>query len=692
MGLVQRPHRWVGTLPLDPAAISADMTEVRSAPPIVRGWVALLALGLLAQLVATLGPWPSTLLDGRPMDTIYNGVLAGAAVLCAMRAAARGRDERLPWALIAVGLALYAGGNVYWSWVLANLDEAPYPSVADGLWLSFYPFAYVAIVLLARARMPRLGVRLWLDGLIAALTVAALSAAIVFKAVRASTGGDAAAIWTNLAYPIADMVLMGLVVGVMAAGRRRLDRTWLALGLGFGVFAVCDSVYLYQVAKDTYATGGVLDLGWIAGAVIISLAAWQPARRETGPTDEVPSIVLPVVLSLGSLALLVQDHGSSTETLAVALAAASMLAVICRLAVTHHQSRENLVLSRQQARTDALTGLGNRLKLLRDLELLRAEEQTTPHLLLLFDLDGFKTYNDSYGHPAGDALLRQLGLQLAAAVADAADAYRIGGDEFCVLAPWPADVPPDTLIDRARISLSTHGEGFKVGASCGFARIPAEGVEASEALRVADRRLYAEKNSGRISALAQSKSVLLRAVGEWDADLGAHGEAVALLAAATARELGLDDEAIERVATAAELHDIGKIAIPRAILQKNGPLDADEWEFLRRHTLIGERIVAGAPALGGVAKMIRSSHERWDGHGYPDALAGDEIPLGAQIVFVCDAYSAMTSERPYAPAVTETAALAELRRHAGSQFAPAVVDAFLRAVAQEQVAAGLVQR
>jgi two-component system cell cycle response regulator len=662
---------------------------VKSASPIVRAWVALLGFGLLAQLVATLGPWPSTLLDSTPMDTIYNAVLLGAAVLCGMRAVAH-RDERLPWAIVAVGLALYAGGNVYWSWVLADLDEAPYPSIADGLWLSFYPLAYLAIVLLARSRMPRLGIRLWLDGLIAALTVAALSAAVVFKAVHQATGGDTWAIWTNLAYPIADMILFGLVVGIMAAGRKRLDRTWLVLGAGFGIFAICDSVYLYQVAKETYATGGVLDLGWIAGAVIIGLAAWQPARRETGPSDDVPSILVPVVLSLGSLALLVQDHGSSTETLAVVLAAASMVAVIGRLAVTHHQSREHLSFSRHQARTDSLTGLGNRLKLLRDLELLRADDEPQPHLLLLFDLDGFKHYNDSYGHPAGDALLRQLGTQLAAAVD--ADAYRIGGDEFCVLAPWDADRAPDELIDRARTALSTHGEGFKVGASCGFARIPAEGIEASEALRVADRRLYAEKNSGRISALAQSKSVLLRAVDEWDAELSAHGEAVARLAAGTARELGLDDEAIERVATAAELHDIGKIAIPRTLLQKAEPLGADEWEFLRRHTLIGERIVSGAPALVGVARMIRSSHERWDGRGYPDALAGEEIPLGSQIVFVCDAFSAMTSERPYARAVSEEDALAELQRHAGTQFAPAVVDAFLRAVPQEQVAAGLVQR
>jgi two-component system, cell cycle response regulator len=650
----------------------------------------LLVLGLLVQVVATFGPFPQTLVDTAPMQWSYDSVLIGAALLCALRAIDR-RVERIAWALLALGLLIYAGGNVYWSLALADLDEAPFPSPADGLWLGGYLFFYAGIVLLARARLPRLGARLWLDGLIAALTIGALSAAVVFKTVREATGGDFWDVATNLAYPLSDMLLIGLIVGVMAAGRRRLDRTWVVLGVGFGVFAICDSVYLFQVSRETYETGTALDLGWIAGAVIISLAAWQPARRETGPTDDVPSIVLPVVLSLGSLALLVQDHGSSTETLAVALAAASMLAVICRLAVTHHQSRENLTISRHQARTDSLTGLGNRLKLLRDLEVVLSDEEgPRPHVLLLFDLDGFKHYNDSYGHPAGDALLHQLGTQLQATVAGEALAYRMGGDEFCVLAAWDSDRPVDELIARTRRALSTHGDGFKIGASCGHARIPADAVEASEALRVADRGLYAEKNSGRISALAQSKSVLLRAVGEWDAELSAHGEAVARLAAGTARELGLDDEEIERIATAAELHDIGKIAIPRALLHKPGKLDDSEWEFLRRHTLIGERIVAGAPALVGVSRLIRSSHERWDGHGYPDALAREDIPLGSQIVFVCDAFSAMTTDRPYAPARPEEDAIAELRRNAGSQFSPAVVEAFLRAVAQEQVAAGLV--
>jgi diguanylate cyclase len=162
--------------------------------------IGLLVLGLLVQVVATFGPFERTLMDTTTMQWIYDGILLGTALLCGVRVVARS-EERVAWSILALGLAVYAGGNIYWSQVLADLEEAPFPSVADGLWLVSYPLFYVAIVLLVRSRMPRLGVRLWLDGLIAALTVAALSAAVVFKAVRGATGGDTWAIITNLAYP-----------------------------------------------------------------------------------------------------------------------------------------------------------------------------------------------------------------------------------------------------------------------------------------------------------------------------------------------------------------------------------------------------------------------------------------------------------------------------------------------------------
>jgi len=635
---------------------------------------ALAAVLLLANLVLAVNIMVPVVGTGRAYEVGYNGALMGAALLCLARVAHR-RAERAAWALMGIALALWAGGNLYWTLVLADLAEAPYPSLADAAWLGFLPLSYLSVILLVRERMPHLDSRLWLDGVIAALTAGAISAAVVFGAVQESTGGDAAAVATNLAYPLGDLILIGVVIGVLTAWRGRLDRTWLYLGAGVAIWAVADSIYLFQVAQGNYVVGGLDDLGWPLGALLLGLSAWQPAVRERIRDERPPSVLVPVLLALVSTGILVYDHFERMHLLALGLATASIVAMIVRLILTHRQSLDNIVTSRRQARTDSLTGLANRFALLTAIE--RALADRTPHVLLLFDLDGFKNYNDSYGHPAGDALLARLGSRIAGATSADGIAYRIGGDEFCVLGEWPADVPLDGLIGRARAALCDEGEGFKIGASCGHALLPAEAQDATEVLRVADRRLYAEKNSGRVSARVQSARVLRRAMEAWDEELGAHTGDVAALAGRLAKRLGLDDDEVERVATAAELHDVGKIAIPRAILSKPGPLDADEWSFMRRHTLIGERIAQGAPALAGVAGLIRSSHERWDGGGYPDGLAGDAIPLGAQILFVCDAFSAMTTDRCYKPGMPVAAAIEELRLYSGSQFAPTVVEAFM---------------
>ena len=607
-------------------------------------------------------------------ETFYNGILVGSAVMCLARGVLD-RNERVAWTLVGVSLALWASGNIYWQLALSDVAEAPYPSVADGFWLGFLPVCYVGVLLLARKRLPHLDSRLWLDGIIAALTTGAISAAVIFGAVHASTGGDTAAVATNLAYPLGDMILLGLVIGAMAAGRGRLDRSWVYFGAGIAVFAVTDSVYLLQVAKGTYVVGTLLDVGWVLGTLLVGVAAWQPAVRNRATGDELPSIIVPIALGLASLVLLLYDHFEQTNLLALGLAGAALVAVLIRLSLTHRESRTNLVRTRVQARTDSLTGLGNRFALDRALGHVLGEPK--PHVLLLFDLDGFKNYNDSYGHPAGDALLASLGARLAEATGAQGSAYRVGGDEFSVLAPWPTGPPPRALLEQARAALSEQGEGFKIGASAGYAALPGDAQDAEEALRVADRRLYAEKNSGRVSARLQSAGVLRGALTECDPELSGHNKEVAALAVTLAQRLAFDEDEIERVAIAAELHDIGKIAIPRSILEKPGPLDAEEWGFIRRHTLIGERIAQSAPALAGVAALIRSSHECWDGTGYPDQLAAHDIPLGAQIIFVCDAYAAMTSDRCYHDAKSPAEACAELRRGAGTRFAPAVVDAFL---------------
>ena len=213
--------------------------------------------------------------------------------------------------------------------------------------------------------------------------------------------------------------------------------------------------------------------------------------------------------------------------------------------------------------------------------------------------------------------------------------------------------------------------------------LPEETAEPTEALQIADRRLYLDKGERqRASVTRQTGDVLLQALQEREPDLRGHVGVVGRLAEATAADLGLGREERERIALAAQLHDVGKMAVPDAILAKPGPLDEGELSFIRQHTVVGERILRAAPALGRVAPLVRSSHERFDGTGYPDRLAGEEIPLGARVVAVCDAFHAMTSQRPYSPARRVEEALAELRRCAGAQFDPEVVEAFCAALAR----------
>ena len=224
-------------------------------------------------------------------------------------------------------------------------------------------------------------------------------------------------------------------------------------------------------------------------------------------------------------------------------------------------------------------------------------------------------------------------------------------------------------------ALCEHGDGFEITSSYGIATMPADAHDAVEALRVADQRMYTQKHGRESSAGRQSKNVLLSALVERNPGLVHHLTDVAELAVDVARLLDLPEHEIEQVRHAAELHDVGKVAIPDAILQKAGPLTDEEWRFVHEHTLIGARIISAAPALTHVAKLVRSSHERWDGTGYPDRLTADEIPIGSRIVSACDAFAAMVTNRPYREAVDLPQALEELKRCAGTQFDPAVVTA-----------------
>ena len=630
--------------------------------------IAAVLVAILALHYAGVGPaWPAW------AEHLYEALEVLAAACCLWRAVAHPK-ERKPWLVIGLGMVSFAAADLYYTIALQPLgDDIPYPSLADALYLGLYPCCFVGLLLLARCRAGRLPWMLWVDGLIVALGFAAVASALVYGRVLDGTGGDPLTVATNLAYPMSDILLLGLVAGLLGVFGLRGWRAWSAVICGFALLGVADTIYLWRVANGTYEVGGVLDAAWPAGMVLVGAAAWQrPRRLDARAVADRGFLPVPLIAGLCATGLLVTDHYERLDQSAVWAAAGCILAVVVRLGGTFREYAGMLRTSRHEAASDALTGLSNRRSLIAELERRLAADEPEPAVLALFDLDGFKAYNDAFGHPAGDLLLRRLGARLAE-IGGRDVAFRMGGDEFCIL--LPADGSAD-LVGRAQLALSESGEGFTVGASAGTVALPAEARTVSEALAIADRRMYAQKRGGRTSASNQSKDVLLRAVHERSPNLGAHGGEVAELAERTARHLGLEVDMVRAVRQGAELHDIGKLAIPDTILNKPGALDDAEWGFMRRHTLVGERILAAAPALVDVARLVRASHERWDGDGYPDGLAGAEIPLGARVIAVCDAWDAMVTDRPYRRAMPREEALAELERCAGTQFDPDVVEAF----------------
>jgi two-component system, cell cycle response regulator len=645
-----------------------------------------LATGLATVLVAWLGLHELRVLagGGGPLgDVLFGrwvhvGVMAAGALLVLARAVAS-REERLGWAFIGAALLAWTAGEAYFTLVLWDLASPPVPSPADVGFLLFPVLGVAGVVALASARVRDADRMMAADAATAALAAGAVSAALVFGAVVDMVGGNRLSLATNLAYPVTDLLLLATVVGVAGLQGWRIGRTWLLLALGCLSFTVADGIYLVEVARGTWESGGPFDAGWWAAAPLWAMAAWAPARARAARAEGARRVIRdlpPLVFAAVALAVLVAASLRHVNILAVALAAAALVASTARLHLTLRAHASNLRRARGEALTDPLTGLGNRRLLATDLDdrlaLLGDDGEL---MLVVFDLDGFKHYNDVFGHPAGDAALVRLAGRLREAVGLDGRAYRLGGDEFCALM-GPRGDDWQVRLSACVGALCEEGEGYAIGCSYGAILIPDEAGHGTEALRLADQRMYARKQDGRLSAIRQATDALVTTMTERFPEMDGHTEEVAELAAATARALGCNREEVEEVRRAAELHDIGKVAMPEAILSKRGPLEPAEWWEIRRHTIVGERIVSAAPALGRVAKIVRSTHERFDGRGYPDGLVGEEIPLGARIVAVCDAFDAMTRMRSYRPAMDPRRALAELAACAGAQFDPAVVAAF----------------
>jgi diguanylate cyclase (GGDEF)-like protein len=359
------------------------------------------------------------------------------------------------------------------------------------------------------------------------------------------------------------------------------------------------------------------------------------------------------------------------------------------------------------ALTDPLTGLGNHRSFHERLqrELVAAEEEGTPLALCLVDLDELKRINDRHGHPTGDLVLGQVASRLR----QGGEAFRLGGDEFAVLLPRQ-DERQATGVARSiveRVAALDIGAVGPVTVSAGVATYPTHGSGRDELIRCADSALYWAKKDGKNRVRAYAAESVLRANVEQIADRpdraarqlaaeslakavdardgygGSHSQRVGDYSARIARRLGADEPAVELTRLAGSLHDLGKLAIPEEILRKPSALSDSERLVLERHPQIGSQMLESL-GVEPVAEWVLHHHERWDGAGYPQRLAGDQIPLTARILFVADAYDAMTSERAYAERFTQSEALAELERCAGTQFDPAVV----RALTEELLPAG----
>ena len=426
---------------------------------------------------------------------VYNALIDAAALLCVTRAVAV-PAERIVWVLVGLALACWTASELHFALFLADEEFTPYPSVGDWLFLAFYPLAYAAFGLLARLRIREFQSSLWLDGLIASLGVASVTAALVTPFItleKSDTLGSA----VNLGYALGDVVLLSLVVGVFSLTAWRPGRPWALLGLGLALVAVADIAFFVMSAEDVYFEGSLVDLLWPAAMLTIGYGAWQaiPPRRDIR-LDGARLFLVPCMVALLALAVLAVGSFRAVPVGPV-LATATLALVIVRLAVTLAENQRRLAASRREAHTDALTRLGNRRRLAYDLqEELELAVRDSQGALLLFDLDGFKGFNDRFGHPAGDALLARLGDALRKAMRDGARAYRLGGDEFCVLVP--AGAPNITRIEGlAAHALVEQGDDYSVAASSGKVIFPAEGTTFAQVLSVADARLYTDKAQRR---------------------------------------------------------------------------------------------------------------------------------------------------------------------------------------------------
>ena len=541
---------------------------------------------------------------------------------------------------------------------------------------------------------------------LAALTAAATLAERFPVPINAESGGGVVSL--TFVFAVAAIVLFGWAAGallllaatsiIQLSEHRPLERIAFNVAV-LALVALAAGALIAPIDGDSvgalFARVGVaatadywVNMILISGAIALSSSQNYLRLIRT----HVRATIVPFAF-MGSAALMLVVLWERSPILSVALVG-PLLAISLYQRSTHRALR-----AMRLALTDPLTGLGNHRHFHERLqrELLNAEDQATPLTLCFVDIDDFKKINDRFGHPSGDRVLSQV----AGNLRQGGEAFRLGGDEFALLLAdhdeGMALAAANSVVERiGALQLDHIG---RVTVSAGLATFPVQGHGRDELIRLADSALYWAKEHGKnrvrlyrpdVVELAELKRLaagpdkaaryraaasLAKAVDARDTYTGSHSERVSELAARVAVRIGLDAEQVELTRLAGSLHDLGKLAIPEEILRKPSTLTDSERLVLERHPQIGFRMLDSL-GVDPVADLVLHHHERWDGAGYPDGQRADGIPLGARIIFVADAYDAMTSDRIYRPKRSSEAALAELRRCAGTQFDPGIVAAF----------------
>ena len=588
--------------------------------------------------------------------------------------------------------------------------------MADAISLSSYPFLLLGIWQLPRRPLSLSShLRISLDGLM--IMTAALTFSWYFILGPAALVGHRSmeAKIVSIAYPLMDLLLVACLL-LLGDGMKNLRQVVFLFSAGLLCVVASDSVFGYLMLHGHWRNGTLLDVGWSLGFMPIGAAAaaarLAPPAAAGGESERAPALwksLLPYALLPCVAALTLYTQHTPGRALLRHGVLWGGLALVClilaRQVLAILENRELNGRLEALATTDPLTGLVNHRvfhkRLAEEAERARREGRTIA--VVLMDLDNFKFFNDAYGHTVGDNVLRRVARALTGCAHSGDTVARFGGDEFALVMPqgqggrepYSAEGLRAHIVERlADLSYAPPGSETPIPltVTLGVALFPGDSDTHFEVLEIADARLRRSKTGASdrpvdylCRDLAHSVAgfsmlnALVTAVDNKDRYTRRHSEDVLTYSLLIAEQMGLDAATRHTLQVAALLHDVGKIGVPDSVLRKPGKLTDEEYQAIQQHPIMGAVIVGAVPGFEYTLDVVRHHHERWDGAGYPFGLRADETPFLARLVAVADAFSAMTTDRPYRKGMDRGKALSVLESGAGTQWDPECVQALLRA-------------